>query len=359
MKKLNIDDGFKRLIPKLSDEEYALLEENIIAEGCRESLIVWQEEDVLLDGHNRYAICTAHDIDFDVSFMTFNNRDDAERWIIRNQLGRRNLKPDDASLLRARLYESLKKPHGGQVPGTSMGKNCPSSTAEVVAQQTGVSERTVKNDVQFAKAVDTLKDAGIDADEFLNQVSRKAVMEAARETTPEAAREKLSKPHQTQGTGNNEWYTPPEIIEAARKTMGGIDCDPASSKVANKTVKAKSFFTVDDNGISRKWDGRVWMNPPFSQPEVSQFSDAVAEKFESGEIKQACVLTNNATETIWAQRLMEVASAICFPRARVRFLDQDGNPRAGALQGQMIVYLGGKIESFRVAFEKIGSVWVK
>lgn len=218
----------------------------------------------------------------------------------------------------------------------------------------------MKNDVQFASAVDALEESGVSSGEFLNQVPRKSVIEAARAETPEAAREMLkAKPHVAQGTGNNEWYTPPDIIEAARKAMGGIDCDPASSQAANKTVKAKTIYTVEDNGIIQKWEGRVWMNPPFSQPEVSQFSDAVATKYASGEIKQACVLTNNATETLWAHRLMEEASAICFPRGRVKFLDPEGTQRTGALQGQMIVYMGSRVTSFRVAFAEIGSVWVK
>lgn len=131
---MKIDDGFRRLIPKLSDDEYNLLAESLVAEGCREALVVWREEDTLVDGHNRMAICNTHKIPYETRDISFPDRAEAERWIIRNQLGRRNLKPDDASILRARLYESMKKPHGGQVPGTSMGQNGPSSTAEMVAK---------------------------------------------------------------------------------------------------------------------------------------------------------------------------------------------------------------------------------
>jgi ParB family chromosome partitioning protein len=59
-----------------------------------------------------------------------------------------------------------------------------------------------------------------------------------------------------------EWDTPPHIIEAARKSMGSIDCDPASSERANKIVKAKEFFIAEDDGLSKKWHENVWLSPP-------------------------------------------------------------------------------------------------
>ena len=64
------------------------------------------------------------------------------------------------------------------------------------------------------------------------------------------------KPHVTRNTGNFEWYTPAYIIEAARKTMGTIDLDPASSVIANETVKATTFYTIDDDGLIKEWGGR-------------------------------------------------------------------------------------------------------
>ncbi len=79
--------------------------------------------------------------------------------------------------------------------------------------------------------------------------------------------------------------------------MGSIDCDPASAEIANRTVKATVYFTKEQDGLKQKWNGNVWMNPPYAQPLMSQFAAAVAAKFAGGEIKQACVLVNNATET--------------------------------------------------------------
>lgn len=185
-----IDSEFKGMIPKLSDEEYHLLEESIVGEGCHDAVTVWKEQKLLLDGHNRETICKAHDLDFEIRYISLPDRDKAEQWIIRNQLGRRNLKPDDASLLRARLYDSLKKPHGGAREAKCQNDTLP-STAESVALQTGVSERTVHRDVKFAKAVDVLEAAGIPKETVMNKVPRKAVIEAAKGDTKKKIQDAL------------------------------------------------------------------------------------------------------------------------------------------------------------------------
>lgn len=139
--------------------------------------------------------------------------------------------------------------------------------------------------------------------------------------------------------------------------MGGIDCDPASSDIANKTVKAETYFTQETDGLSKKWNGRVWMNPPYSRDLIGKFSEAIAKKFESKEISEACVLVNNATETGWFRRMADCASAICFPEKRIKFLDKNGNQVGAPLQGQAIIYFGRNVESFNEAFEPVGRVW--
>jgi ParB family chromosome partitioning protein len=165
------------------------------------------------------------------------------------------------------------------------------------------------------------------------------------------------KVHVGRSTGNNEWYTPTKLIELAREVMGGIDCDPATSELANETVKATKIFTVDDDGRAQEWNGRVWMNPPYARPLMGDFAEAVSSKFESGDIEQACILVNNATETKWFQRLLGAASAVCFPKSRIKFLDPQGNPGA-PLQGQAIIYMGDSVAAFETAFQLEGRVFV-
>ncbi len=72
--------------------------------------------------------------------------------------------------------------------------------------------------------------------------------------------------HVGKNTGDNEWYTPSRHIELARAVMGDIDTDPATSEIANQTVKAKTIFTAENDGRDKQWTGRVWLNPPYAQP---------------------------------------------------------------------------------------------
>jgi hypothetical protein len=172
--------------------------------------------------------------------------------------------------------------------------------------------------------------------------------------------EKLAgRAHVTNNSGNNEWYTPSEYVEAARKVMGGIDCDPASSEIANQTVNAKIFFTSKQDGLKQKWTGRVWMNPPYAQPLIHEFCTAARDKYLSGEIKEACVLVNNATDTAWFQILAHVCRSICFVKSRIRFLDLNGNPSGAPLQGQAIIYIGEKPKEFNKEFSSKGIVLYK
>lgn len=158
--------------------------------------------------------------------------------------------------------------------------------------------------------------------------------------------------HVGANSGDNEWYTPPEYITAARTVMGGIDLDPASNEEANKVVEAKVFFTPETNGLKRPWDGKVWMNPPYARPLIDEFCAKLAESFAEGQVTEACVLVNNATETGWFHALAEVGSGICFPRHRVKFW----HPRKTStpLQGQAVIYLGENIDPFREVFLRFG-----
>ena len=86
---LTVDPEFRDLIPPLNKEELKLLEESLVADGCESPLIVWNG--VIIDGHNRYAICRKHDVPFSIQEKDFSSRDEAMLWMLRNQLGRRNL----------------------------------------------------------------------------------------------------------------------------------------------------------------------------------------------------------------------------------------------------------------------------
>ena len=101
-----IDEEFSKLIPPLTSDEYAGLEASILKEGCRDALILWR--DVLIDGHNRYRICTEHNVPYETRQMEFENRNEVLLWIMRNQLSRRNLNDFQRIELVRRCEEAVK-----------------------------------------------------------------------------------------------------------------------------------------------------------------------------------------------------------------------------------------------------------
>lgn len=161
---IKIDPEFRDLIPPLSEVELKQLHDNISFNGCLTPLVVWKEEGILLDGHNRYAFCKECDYEYDVKELKFPSREQAKDWIILNQLGRRNVSPDVAAKLRGMLYISRKKSVGGDGSNQHTKEQSYQSdnlaterkTHEVVAKETGVSPATIMRDAKYAEACDKL-----------------------------------------------------------------------------------------------------------------------------------------------------------------------------------------------------------
>jgi len=253
MHNILIDSEFQALIPPLSAEERAQLEANLLADGCRDPLVVWpsptfdirldggatqtlryedgryqhaidehigpttawdlddnadddrideygdtitldQWPHILIDGHNRHEICTRHGLPFDVVRKEFADRDAVMDWMDANQLGRRNITPDQFTLLLGRRYNRAKKAHGGdRKSDESSGKNYPLKTAQVLADEYGVSEKTVRNAGQYAEAVAAVEKAVPGFTQAMG-APRQAVIKAAAiiEKSPEKAAEILS-----------------------------------------------------------------------------------------------------------------------------------------------------------------------
>lgn len=346
---LNINSELRSLIPPLQKEEYNLLEESILEEGCRDALIVWDE--TIVDGHNRYEICTKHGISFEVEEKHFDSIEAVREWMIDNQLGRRNLTLDQRRILIGKRYNNEKREHGGDRskrpnwPFEKSNSELPaSSTAERLAEENNTSPRSVK---RYAK----------DA-EFFEELEEKDPETAQKVWSGEEKLSTVKKAHVSNNSGEIEWYTPSYIIESAKKAMGGIDVDPASSVTANTFVEADFYYTKDTDGLSNEWHGNVWMNPPYGQPLINDFINTFCQKWDDGEFKQGIVLVNNATETRWFQSLLDVCDCVCFPKGRISYMDKNGEPSKTPLQGQAILYFGENSVSFCDEFSKHGiCVW--
>jgi ParB family chromosome partitioning protein len=165
----------------------------------------------------------------------------------------------------------------------------------------------------------------------------------------------LTKAHVANNSGENEWYTPEPILEAARSVLGTFDLDPASSELANATVKAKRFFDTEQDGLEQEWTGRVWMNPPYAKDLIVRFAEKLVASLDKIE---AITLTNNSTDTQWFQAMASRSSAICLLSGRVKFISPIGTSSA-PLQGQAVLYFGKQLSKFIAEFEHLGTCYVR
>lgn len=149
-----------------------------------------------------------------------------------------------------------------------------------------------------------------------------------------------------------EWYTPVEYIEAARRVMGSIDLDPATSEQAQAAIMAREYYTRENDGLSHSWFGNVWLNPPYNMPLIEQFVDKAIAEYEIGLVSKAIVLTNNSTDTGWFHKLAQYP--FCLTRGRIQFWN--GEERLATRQGQAIFYLGNDPGKFAAEFSRFGLV---
>ncbi len=161
MDRLIIDLEFRDKIPPLTEDEFTLLEENILSDGAVFSpLIVW--DGTILDGHNRYEIIQKHpELTYAVHKMSFDNRYEALSWICKHQLGRRNLTPQQKKYLIGQRYEAEKMAHGGERVATVQNEPLPSShkTRAQIANDTSTSESYVMRAGWYAQGVDAAEEA--------------------------------------------------------------------------------------------------------------------------------------------------------------------------------------------------------
>ena len=163
MNELKIDKEFEKLIPQLGFEERNLLEKNIVKEGCRDPIVLWNEQ--ILDGHNRYAICTKHGLGYKTVTVDVANRREAVNWIIDNQLGRRNITAHVRTYLLGCRYTNEKKiipnPNGTNqfTEGVSPQNEDIATTAQKIAKQNQVGHATVERAEKFSNAIDQVAES--------------------------------------------------------------------------------------------------------------------------------------------------------------------------------------------------------
>lgn len=336
------------IFPLMTGAEYAALVSDIAEHGQHEP--IWLCDGMVLDGRNRLRAC--NQLGLVPEFREYTG-DDPQAFVVSLNLHRRHLTREQRDEVIRQLRTN-------------------GMTLQKIADAVGVSHETVRRATSDFTNVNS---------EIVNARGQLRPMHYAARTVetedddpgpdkhytvfgefgdeerltvgPDEAIAVVKMAHVGNNSGDNEWYTPAPYIEAARAVMGSIDLDPASTETANSVVKAAKFYTAEDNGLLYDWHGNVWMNPPYAQPLIAQFSARLQEEWAAGRVKQAIVLVNNATETAWFQGLVRCASAVCFPLARIRFWSPD-KVSAAPLQGQAVLYLGQNVDEFVRQFGAFG-----
>jgi phage N-6-adenine-methyltransferase len=359
---------YANLFPWLSGDALAGLREDIRANGVREPIVFL--DGAILDGRNRYQC--ARDLGIEYPRREFGSAagdgDDPLAFVISLNLTRRHLNDSQRASIAARVANmSAHRPSNPAnwptLPLSELAAAAPPPVSQAdAARMLNVSERNVRrakhvHEEAPPEIIRALDDGRISASLAAQVADLPEASQAEIIAAPEikeAAREAVKKAHVSNNSGNNEWYTPAPIIDAARVVLGGFDLDPASSEIANRTVRAARIFTAEDDGLAQEWPvGSIWINPPYAQPLMGQFADRFAAEIRRG--STGIMLVNNATETAWFQTVAAECSAICFPKSRIRFLDPEGNPGA-PLQGQAILYCGPDADTFEGAFAGFGLV---
>jgi phage N-6-adenine-methyltransferase len=377
---------YASIFPALDDARIAELADDIQAHGQREAVLVYDGQ--ILDGRNRWRACEMRGIACRTEDAGVSSDEQALALVMSLNLHRRHLTESQRAMAAARslpMYEEAalaRKAAAGarSAPGRTAEKDVvdlphlfpsASRSRDAAALAANVSPSLV----QHAKAVLTRAEPQVVDAVDRGVLPVYAASEAARlepeqqrevvrlvtsgevKSGAEAIREAVKRPHVTHNSGENEWYTPPEFIEAARAVLGRIDLDPASCEVANAVVGAACYYTREQDGLAHEWRGNLWMNPPYEKGLVDKFAEKMASEREAGRVEAACILVNNATDTRWFARMASVSSAMCFPTGRIRFLSPAGE-KGAPLQGQAVIYIGDRPDAFVGAFRRLGIVVV-
>ncbi len=161
-----------------------------------------------------------------------------------------------------------------------------------------------------------------------------------------------------QTSGKVEYYTPPEILAAARRLMGAIELDPFSSVAANERVRAHRIFTLADDGFAQEWKcATLWMNHPFGKDTNRRAIDKLAGECAAGNItRHALCLTYACTSEAWFRPLL--ARPQCFLCPRTNYYLPNGKKKNGVTKGSVVTYFGDDVAAFAREFSALGEVKV-
>lgn len=289
MSNVIIDDELKSYMRPLREEEYEKLKESVLAEGIRDPLVTWQG--ILLDGYHRYKLAQEHNLEYKTVEVDLPDKEAAKEWIITNQLGRRNLTPQEASYYRGKLYESRKR-QGARTDLTSPQNEEKLITAKELGKQYGVSKATIERDADFSRAVDKVATE-------IGEEAKNAIL-TGKVNIPKKDIEKLIEVKQKA----------PEFIEPILR--GELDINRAKLKVQRKIAASKPKPAPPEGKYSV-----IYADPPW-QYSNSGFTTSAANQYQTMSTQEICDLpiselaNDNAVLFLWTTSpMLEDALRVC------------------------------------------------
>lgn len=292
-KKFAIDSEFRKLLPVLKDGERELLKSGITEAGrVLMPLIVWKEEGILVDGHNRYDIATELGLEYDTIEQSFADRDEVKIFILSNNIGRRNLTPIQLSDSRGQLYNITKKKHGDAERFETAEKDAEDATgeedidkgstetkttAEVIAEQFGVSASTIERDGKKAKLIDDLA-ADVKTAYMNNTLKLTDNQLKVLASKPKSDQSALAREHRT---SNKEWdkllkiKKPSERKAKAKTATPDVDPEAPPRERMNASNEILKGFTENLEAFIKDIPEMEWIDDKRKQQIAAQIRSAV------------------------------------------------------------------------------------
>ncbi|MEW1835949.1 DNA N-6-adenine-methyltransferase [Microbacterium sp. NPDC079995] len=326
------------LYPLMDTASLLELADSVRRNGLREPIVL-TADGAVLDGRNRLRACEIAGVE--PHFVEFAGADeDALEYVVDTNSARRHLSESQRALIAARLADFR---HGG-----SRSRPTGRYTQKAAAAKLGIGERTVRD----GKLV--LERGPV---ELAEDVERGLIaVRAAAELIRSAGKERVlvAEYHRLRRqSGSVEWYSPPSILRLVTELFGEIDLDPASNE-GEPWVSAKHHYTQSDDGLSRPWEGRVFLNPPWNaQGSPAAWVKKLLDEYEGGGVTEAVCLLPARTNTVWMDSLSKFPR--CFVKGRLKFGDAAGE----APFPVVLVYLGPRTQDFVDLFDDLGSCYAK
>jgi hypothetical protein len=307
---LTIDPELEALCPALSEDERTRLEKIIAADGCRDSIVLWAgHSKTVIDGHNRYRICEKLKKDFKTVALPFKTKDEVKAWMLRNQMGRRNLSESQRGMLAAQLATL------GHGQKKADAQSCASATQNEAADEAGVSRRTVQSARKvIEQGAPELQKAVTDGDISVASAAvlaekpkaeQKKIVAKGEAAVKSAVKKARTAKKKVVGTCPNgeckfvdgvcekchdpESATIPEVVPLDT----GADFDPANIDAHNKSFAANFAAKVKAHNLEIERFARSIMEA-FADPPASVWLDESRLGIALDQIKSACATIRQA-----------------------------------------------------------------